>query len=98
MSYSDTELAKQELMSFEKSQIKTISKTDFVNRVKAAIEQGGEISWLSTDSHSFEWAEINTNTKKFLKNLEITLDNKIVDIGMFYPKTKETIYNSYKIN
>ena len=98
MSYSDTELATQERMSFGKSQITTISKTDFLINIKTAIEKGGEISWFSTDSHSFEWAEINTNTKKFLKNLERTLDNKIVDVGMFYPETKETTYNSYKIN
>ena len=44
MSYDDTELTKQELASFEKAQIKTISKTDFVNSVKASIEKGGELS------------------------------------------------------
>ncbi|MCY4491578.1 MAG: hypothetical protein OXC46_08985 [Thaumarchaeota archaeon] len=32
MSYDDTELTKQELTSFEKAQIKTISKTDFKQR------------------------------------------------------------------
>lgn len=97
MFHSNTELIKNESSLFEEPKIQTISKIDFVNNVKTAIEKGGEISWLSTDSRSFEWAEINANPKKFLKDLERTLVCKMVDIGMFYPKTKETIYNSYKI-
>ena len=52
---------------------------------------------LSTNNRSFEWVEINANIKEFLKYLERILVYKMVDVGIFYPKTKETIYNSYKI-
>ena len=93
----NTELIKNESPLFEEPKIQTVSKIDFVNHVKTAIEKGGEISWLSTDSRSFEWAEINTNITEFLKYLEKTLVYKMVDVGIFHPKTKETIYNSYKI-
>lgn len=95
--FNDSKMLSEEQSLFAEPQIKTISKSDFVNYLKAIVEKGGEISWLSTESRSFEWSEINENPKKFLKDLEMTLDYKMVDIGIFYPKSKETEYSSYKI-
>ena len=84
-------------MMNRKSKIQTISKMDFINNIETMIKNGGEITWLSTENSSFEWSEINVSTKKFLKNLEKTLDYKMVDVGIFYPQTKETVYESYKV-
>lgn len=95
-------LREQDLLVDEKtlfSEPKTIANTkkEFLNTLKQIIEKGGEISWFTTENRSFEWPEINTNPKKFLKELSTSIDFKIVDIGVFYPKTKKTQYTSYEI-
>lgn len=73
-----------------------LTKKEVLKKLKTITESGGEISWLTTDTKSFEWADINTNVKKFLKELE-RFKFEVVDIGIFYPKRKKTLYTTYKI-
>ena len=80
-----------------KSTTQTISKTDFINNMRDEIKNGGEITWVSTENDSFEWSEINASVKKFLTGLGKTLNSRTIDVGIFYPQTKETIYKSYNI-
>jgi len=81
---------------FDAPALKEISKKDFLKKLKAIIETGGELSWFTTDVESFEWADINSNIKKFLKEL-LSLEFQSVGIGIFYPKSKKTQYASFKI-
>ena len=92
-----SELISQEQALFAEPEIEAISKTEFVKKLKAIVGNGGEISWLSTEARSFEWAEINTDVKKFLKESEMILDIRMVDVGISYPESKETEYSSCKI-
>jgi|GEM_PF-4456158 len=81
---------------FDEPELIKISKDDFLHNLKSVISSGGEISWLTTDTKSFDWAEINSDTKKFLKDLE-RFKFETVSVGIFYSKTKKTEYTSYKI-
>ncbi len=73
-----------------------VTKKEFVKILGQAITSGGELSWLTTATKSFEWADINSDVKKFLKNLE-RFKFEIADVGVFNPKTKKTKYSAYKI-
>lgn len=81
---------------FDKPETTNLTKREFLKKLKIITESGGEISWLTTDTKSFEWADINTNVKKFLKELE-RFKFELVDVGVFYPKRKTTLYTAYKI-
>ena len=81
---------------FDVPKLQEITKTNFLKILKSAIDQGGEISWFTTDKTSFEWSEINENVRKFLQKIQ-TLDFKTVGIAIFYPKTKQMQYNSFAI-
>jgi hypothetical protein len=81
---------------FDEPELMSISKTEFLNKLKNIVGSGGEISWLTTDTKSFDWAEINADTKRFLRDLK-KFKFETVSICVFYPKTKRTEYTSYKI-
>lgn len=81
---------------FDEPKTIQLTKKEFLKKLKTLTESGGEISWLTTDTKSFEWADINTNVKKFLKELE-RFKFEVVDVGIFYPKRKKTLYTAYKI-
>jgi len=73
-----------------------IIKKEFLKKLKAIVESGGEISWFTTDVQSFEWADINSDIKNFLKEVSLLEFGK-AGIGIFYPKTKRTKYESFNI-
>lgn len=81
---------------FDAPKPQEITKQEFIKKLKSIIAKGGELSWLTTDKHSFEWAEINRDTTSFLRRLS-TLDFHMAGIGEFYPSTKQTNYSSFAI-
>lgn len=81
---------------FDEPKTIELTKKEVLKKLKTITESGGEISWLTTDTKSFEWADINTNVKKFLKELE-RFKFEVAHIGIFYPKRKKTLYTVYKI-
>lgn len=81
---------------FDEPNLVKMSKTNFVNNLKTIVDNGGEISWLTTDTKSFDWAAINSDVKKFLNEL-MKIRFETVSVGIFHPKTKKTEYTSYQI-
>ena len=81
---------------FDTPKLQEITKLDFLKMLKSAINEGGEISWFTTDKHSFEWSEINEDVKKFIQKIQ-NLEFKTVGIAVFYPKTKQMQYHSFAI-
>ncbi len=81
---------------FDAPKLQEITKPDFLKTLKSIVDQGGEISWFTTDKNSFEWSEINENIKKFMQKMT-TLEFKTAGIAVFYPKTKKTLYSSFRI-
>lgn len=73
----------------------TMKKEEFVSHLKN-IQKIKEISWLITNSRSFEWAEINRHKQEFIKELKITSFNSAC-VGVFDPKSKDTKYSSFKV-
>lgn len=70
-------------------------KEEFVEHLMD-IQQRNEISWLITDSRSFEWNEINEEKQAFIKELRST-DFSSACIGVFDTESKNTEYSSFKI-
>lgn len=75
---------------------KVQKKRDFINHVTTVMKKG-EISWLATDTRSFEWTEINLDKKKFLNELT-SLSFKMAHIGIFYPEDKRTEYELFHLH
>ena|SRR2546425_6173526 len=89
-------LVKDTKSIFDAPKPQEITKQEFTKKLQSIIAKGGELSWLTTDTHSFEWAEINHDTKNFLKRLS-SLNFRMAGIGEFYPLTKQTKYSSFAI-
>lgn len=81
---------------FDAPKPQEISKSNLIKHLLSIIEEGGELSWLTTDKQSFDWSEVNVNTRQFLKKLS-SLAFNMVGIAVFYPETKKTTYLSFKI-
>lgn len=81
---------------FDAPKLQEISKQEFLKILKSIIDEGGEISWFTTDKHSFEWSEINDNVKKFLQKIS-SLEFNMAGIAVFYSKTKQMKYSSFAI-
>ena len=81
---------------FDAPKPEEITKQELIKKLKSVIAKGGELSWCTTDAHSFEWSEINQNVTTFLKRLS-SLDFHMVGVGIFYPSTKQTKYSSFSI-
>jgi len=79
----------------QKQELQQMTKQEFLNFVKKT-QRRGEISWLTTDKYSFEWHEINSDKKQFLKDLS-RLKFKKAHVGVFYRESKDTEYISFKI-
>ena len=60
------------------------------------VQKKGEISWLITDTHSFDWTEINEGKKKFINEIS-KMKFRNACVGVFYPENKSTEYTSFKL-
>jgi len=80
---------------FQKNEPKKVSKQDLIGYLRTA-QKNGEISWLITDTKSFEWSEINSDKKKFLSEIT-SLKFKKAHVGIFYSTTKNTEYASFEL-
>lgn len=92
----DEILVKKAESIFDEPESVTINKFDFVNHLKNIVDTGGEISWLTTDTKSFDWAEINSDIKRFLNDL-VRFHFKTASVGIFYSKAKKTEYAAYRL-
>ncbi len=72
-----------------------IGKQALLNTLQKLRDEG-EISWLITDSRSFEWSEINLKGTDFLKKLA-SLNFKQASVGVFYPRSKQMKYSSFTL-
>ena len=80
---------------FDAAEPKEVSRAELVGFVSRALEDG-EVSWVTTDSRSFGWEDVNMNRKAFLRSLK-HLHFGMVFIGVFYPGEKRTEYSSFKV-
>lgn len=96
MTHTSSELVVDTAALYGEQEGELITKNNLIKLLEEVYKKGGEISWLSTDNDSFEWSEINENINKFLKMLKVE-EFEMIDVGLFYPKSKETIYNTYKV-
>ncbi len=81
---------------FDEPETIKLTKKKFLKELKTITKRGGEISSFTTNTKSFEWADINTNVKKFFEKLE-KFKFELVYVGVFYPKRKKTLYTVYTI-
>lgn len=56
----------------------------------------GEVSWLITDTKSFEWPEISMNRGAFLRRMD-SMKFKEAYVGVYYPQTKQISYSSFML-
>jgi hypothetical protein len=75
---------------------RVLKKHEFINHITSVMKKG-EISWLATDTYSFEWAEINLEKKKFVEKLT-SLEFKMAHVGVFYSDDKRTEYETFHIH
>lgn len=80
--------------TFPGAEPKQVRKENFLEYLRNVIRKG-EISWLITDTKSFEWAEINFDKKKFLEHLS-SLRFTRAFVGVFYPENTRMEYASFR--
>lgn len=68
--------------------MKTITTSEILDKIK-----NKEVIYISAESVSYEYTELYD--KEFPEKLK-QLKNEIIEVGLFYSKTKETLYETYK--
>jgi hypothetical protein len=81
--------------SFPITKPTSLTKERFVKFLKRALSDG-EVSWITTDKRTYDWADINLNRKAFLKKLSQAHFTRAF-VGVFYSKEKRTDYLSFEV-
>ena len=66
-----------------------ITVTELLNKIK-----NKEIIYITTSHKSFEYSELYS--KNFPEKIK-QLNDEIINVGFFQDKTKETLYEKYKL-
>ena len=84
---------------FTNEEIPTIkgSRLEIIKNIEGKVRDGLELSWVTTDLTSFEWADINEDISRFWWKLISSKFNE-VHVGFLNNKTKETLYVAYEVN